>query len=66
MMTLFELQHEATRYRDGNSSLTAFRGVLRDFANDYSTHAELDRLAELLRTPAGQPPVERLKALTGP
>ena len=51
MVTMFELERKADRYREGQVSETAFRNRLRDFADDYSTHAELDRLAELLRSP---------------
>lgn len=48
MMTLFELKGDARKYRDGKLGESAFRDALKRFAADYSTHAELDRLAELL------------------
>ena len=48
MMTLYELQRRAEDYLGSRTSEQSFREELKNFASDYSTHAELDRLATML------------------
>ena len=56
MVLLYELKRTGQKYLKHQVTEQQFRQLLRDFANDYSTHAELDRLALALTepTPAAQ------------
>ena len=53
MTTFHELKNAARLYHNGRSSEVGFRQTLEEFARDYSTHAELDRLAAALAETTG-------------